>query len=249
MEVELTEPEENNGLPDQELVLEAGQEAVFVFPFHPDLLFLMVKPGKNIGVRNSPFHDKANITVSAGYFDQKAEVSKECHRPKEDQSPSASKYCTLNLTSLQDLEYPQIKVKIRVPEEETRNAFIWQLHLSPIDDSERMMGTFTEEGRQQLRKTQEQEDTNTWLTMVSIVGKTGVGKSTVASLLSGNDTMFESKASSTGSTTAGVDISPIIPSHQYQIRMEQVLNPGFLYMPNKSRPLFLIHSGDIIGEW
>ena len=242
VEVELTWLEENSGLPHQELVLQPGQEAVFVLPFRPHLTYLMVKPGKKIGVRNSPFHDKANIIVSARHLEHNAAASQECDRPKEDASPSASKYCTLNLTSLQDLVMPQIKVKIRVLDEETRDAFIWQLHLSPIDDSERWRGTFTEEGRQHMRKTQEQEETNTWLTMVSIVGKTGVGKSTVASLLSGNDTMFESKKSSVSSSTTGVDISPIIPSHQYQIGMEQVLNQGYLYMPNKSRPLFLIDS-------
>ena len=64
-----------------------------------------------------------------------------------------------------------------------------------------MEGTFNDEARHRLRMTQESEEFNTWLTMVSIVGKTGVGKSTVASLLSGNDTMFERDSSSSGTTT------------------------------------------------
>ena len=133
-------------------------------------------------------------------------------------------------------------MRIKVPEEETRNAFIWQLHLSPLDDSERVIGTFTNEGRKQMQKTEEQEDTDTWLTMVSIVGNTSVGKSTVASLLSGNDTMFKSQASSGGTTTIGADISPLIPSEEYRLRMEKVLNKGPLYNTNHSRPLFLIDS-------
>ena len=77
-----------------------------------------------------------------------------------------------------------------------------------------------------MRKTQAQEETNTWLTMVSIVGNTGVGKSTVASLLSGNDTMFKAAASSTGTTTIGADISPIISTDDYGLRLEEVLGIG-----------------------
>ena len=64
----------------------------------------------------------------------------------------------------------------------------------------RVEGTFIDEARHRLRRTQESEEFNTWLTMVSIVGKTGVGKSTVASLLSGNDTMFKADSSSSGTT-------------------------------------------------
>ena len=42
----------------------------------------------------------------------------------------------------------------------------------------RIEGTFIDEARHRLRRTQESEEFNTWLTMVSIVGNTGVGKST-----------------------------------------------------------------------
>ena len=234
--------EEANQMPDLELVLPPGGEAVFQLPFQQDLLFLMVKPGKKIGGSGSPFSDKANITVSAGSIGHPAEASRECHRSEHDSSSSASRYCTLDLLPLQDLALQEVEVRIKVPEDEARNAFIWQLHLSPLDDSERVMATFTEEGRQQMRKTQEQEDTDTWLTMVSIVGNTGVGKSTVASLLSGNDTMFKAKGSSGGTTTIGADISPIIPSGEYGARLEEVLGLGPLHQPNQSRPLFLIDS-------
>ena len=180
--------------------------------------------------------------MTAGRVGQPGEASTECHRSKTHTSSSAPQYCILDLLPLQDLALQEVEVRIQVPEDETQNAVIWQLHLSPLDDSERVMATFTEEGRQQMRKTQEQEDTDTWLTMVSIVGNTGVGKSTVASLLSGNDTMFKSQGSSGGTTTIGADISPIMPSEEYGARLEEVLGLGPLHRPNQSRPLFLIDS-------
>ena len=65
--------------------------------------------------------------------------------------------------------------------------------------------------------------------MVSIVGKTGVGKSTVASLISGNDTMFVAKSSSSGTTTLGADMSTIIPSSDYRMVLEPILDSGSLY--------------------
>ena len=106
----------------------------------------------------------------------------------------------------------------------------------------RMEGTFNDEARHRLRMTQESEEFNTWLTMVSIVGKTGVGKSTVASLLSGNDTMFKADSTSSGVTTLGADISTIILSYQYKTVLEPLLANGSLYHPDISRPLFLIDS-------
>ena len=71
--------EEANQMPDLELVLPPGREAVFQLPFQQDLLFLMVKPGKKIEGSGSPFSDKANITVSAGSIGHPAEASTECH--------------------------------------------------------------------------------------------------------------------------------------------------------------------------
>ena len=225
-EISLNDLEEANQMPSLELVLPPGGEAVFQLPLEKDHLFLMVKPGKKIGGSGSPFSDKANLTVAASRVGHPAEASVECERPEEDSSSSASRYCTLDLLPLQNLTLEEVEVRIRVPDDEDRNANIWQLHLSPLDDSERVEATFTEDGRQLMRKTQAQEETNTWLTMVSIVGNTGVGKSTVASLLSGNDTMFKAAASSTGTTTIGADISPIISTDDYSLRLEEVLGIG-----------------------
>ena len=50
--------EEANQMPDLELVLPPGGEAVFQLPFQQDLLFLMVKPGKKIEGVDRPFLTK-----------------------------------------------------------------------------------------------------------------------------------------------------------------------------------------------
>ena len=51
-------------------------------------------------------------------------------------------------------------------------------------------GLFEELARERFRTLSNVPDFNTHLSLVSIVGNRGVGKSTVASLLSGNSSMF-----------------------------------------------------------
>ena len=53
-----------------------------------------------------------------------------------------------------------------------------------------MLGIFEEPAKSRLTALQIKPEFNTQLSMTSIVGGRGVGKSTVASLLSGNETMF-----------------------------------------------------------
>ena len=60
-----------------------------------------------------------------------------------------------------------------------------------------------EEARERLRSLEESVELNTQLSIVSIVGGRGVGKSTVASLLSGNSSMFTGGSGSVGTTTTG----------------------------------------------
>ena len=60
-----------------------------------------------------------------------------------------------------------------------------------------------DEARERLRSLEESEEMSTQLSIVSIVGGRGVGKSTVASLLSGNSSMFTVGSGSVGTTTIG----------------------------------------------
>ena len=57
--------------------------------------------------------------------------------------------------------------------------------------SNKLEGFFVDEARQRLRQLEAVPDFNTQLSFVSIVGGRGVGKSTVASLLSGNASLFD----------------------------------------------------------
>ena len=70
-------------------------------------------------------------------------------------------------------------------------------------------------------------DFNKQFSIVSIVGGLGVGKSTVASLLSGNNSMFVTDSTTT--TTTGADISTIIPTTEYA----DVLNEQLGMVVNK----------------
>ena len=83
------------------------------------------------------------------------------------------------------------------------------------NDSTKIQGVFMEGARERFQLTQTIPNFNKQLTIVSIVGKRGVGKSTVASLLSGNHSMFETGSGSVGTTTTGADISTIIPTTDY----------------------------------
>ena len=69
--------------------------------------------------------------------------------------------------------------------------------------------------RERFQLTQTVPDFNKQITVVSIVGARGVGKSTVCSLLSGNHSMFTTGSGSVGTTTTGADISTIIPTTDY----------------------------------
>lgn len=84
--------------------------------------------------------------------------------------------------------------------------------------------------RERFQKTQTVPDFNKQISIVSIVGGRGVGKSTVTSLLSGNHSMFTTGSGSVGTTTTGADISTIIPTTDYadilgqqlEIKLEEV---------------------------
>ena len=93
-----------------------------------------------------------------------------------------------------------------------------------------------DEGRERLELTQASQDYNKQLTFVSIVGEKGVGKSKIASLLSGNSSMFESSDQS-----HGVDMSPIIPSTNYSDVLGDKLQT-VLEKTGEVLPIFLIDS-------
>ena len=83
---------------------------------------------------------------------------------------------------------------------------------------------------------------NKQLTLVSIVGARGVGKSTVTSLLSGNHSMFTTGSGSVGTTTTGADMSTIIPTTEYADILGDNLGIALNTVTEETLPLFLIDS-------
>ena len=83
------------------------------------------------------------------------------------------------------------------------------------NESSKIQGIFMDAAKERFQQTQTNPDFDKQLSMVSIVGARGVGKSTIASLLSGNHSMFTVGSGSVGTTTTGADISTIIPSTDY----------------------------------
>ena len=95
--------------------------------------------------------------------------------------------------------------------------------------------------RERLRDVQTHEEFNTQLSFVSIVGGRGVGKSTVASLLSGNASLFSSGSASIGTTTTGADLSPLIPSMEWAELIGQKVGQD-VALPQENFPMFLVDS-------
>ena len=83
-------------------------------------------------------------------------------------------------------EGDQIVISMSVDVLAGKDAAIWELRVSNSTDPAAMMTVFADDGRQRIRNLQDNPIFDTQLTMVSIVGQRGVGKSTIASFLSGN---------------------------------------------------------------
>ena len=251
--------EEANAMPEQKLVLRPGGFANYELPIIDEMdqeeAFLMVHPGKKIhtshGRNKTDYSEKADITLTATLDSSHLKIN--CSVDNTDTSNQPSDYCLLNITSLvKDTSgsWP-VLLTIRVPDTEIRIASLWEVWVSPEEDSNRVKGTFADNGRQRLGEIQQKPEFNTWLTFTSVVGKTGVGKSTVASFLAGNISMFTSASSSHGTTTVGTDVSPIIPSQDYIQIMNDNLLQGVsdftpdIYQPSTARPLFFLDSEGI----
>ena len=80
-----------------------------------------------------------------------------------------------------------------------------------------------EDAKARFKTTQDIPDFNKQLSLVSIVGSRGVGKSTVSSLLSGNNSMFTTGSGSVGTTTTGADMSTVIPTDDYAVTLSDRL--------------------------
>ena len=135
--------------------------------------------------------DKAPINVEVSSLDNTKKSNFDCF--VEDPTDCSSKACHADLSSIltPDSEVIEnINLKMCVPADNNRLGAIWEINFSTSNDSSKLEGFFVDAARERFRELQSTPEYNTQLSFVSIVGGRGVGKSTVASLLSGNASMF-----------------------------------------------------------
>ncbi len=120
-------------------------------------------------------------------------VTFDCFIPNNQTDPCSSEVCHYDITSAlsPDEGSDEVSVEICADIEQENTGAIWEINFSRSNDSNKLEAYFIEDARENLLELKDDPDTNTQLSFVSIVGVRGVGKSTVASLLSGNSSMFE----------------------------------------------------------
>ncbi len=121
-------------------------------------------------------------------------VTFDCFLPSNDTDPCSSEVCHFDIISAfspEDSENLEMTIEICADIEQENTGAIWEINFSRSNDSNKLEAYFIEDAREKLLELKDNPDTNTQLSFVSIVGGRGVGKSTVASLLSGNSSMFE----------------------------------------------------------
>ena len=74
--------------------------------------------------------------------------------------------------------------------DDTVKGFIWEISFSRTNKSDQLEGYLGKEADEILENLPNHEEFESELSFISIVGGKGVGKSTMASLLSGNSSMF-----------------------------------------------------------
>ena len=127
-------------------------------------------------------------------IDESKQTSFQCFYPDEHVDPCSSKACVGDISTVIDPEgivEETIKVKLCTDAQTTRLGSIWEINFSDTNETNRLEGYFVKAAQHRLRELEGVPDFNTQLSFVSIVGGRGVGKSTVASLLSGNASMFQ----------------------------------------------------------
>ena len=120
--------DEANNMPERFVFLLPGGCANYEIPVSKEEeqkeSFLMVRPGKKEGAHRWDYKNKANISLAAT---TEAMLQTECSVKDSDGSKEASDYCMLNITSLVIETEIEIGVEVCVPQNETRNASIWEL--------------------------------------------------------------------------------------------------------------------------
>merc|ERR1712142_1215764 len=237
-QTERTDVEVLNNFPPEKLSLHPGGCAHYAFPIKPDQKYMFVQPARKHGVVYDDYCHKGKTVITAKISAQK---SFSCFTDPDD---SSSKSCLGDIGAVlspSSKVSQQVHIDVCNDAKSASDAAIWELNFSSSNDSNKLQAVFGPDARIRLRNTVKDPVANTQLTMVSMVGDRGVGKSTIASLLSGNETLFQAGSSSTGTTTTGADVSGVIPTFDYSSIVSQKLKRQ-ISKPNQNLPFFLIDS-------
>merc|ERR1719295_1489927 len=226
-----------NGFPTQKLVLQPGGCATYILPVQKGQRYMFVEPARKKRAMYADYCGKGKVNI-------KARVSKDfsfsCFNDTNDCS---SKSCLGDLKDIVDLKASgqQLHVDVCADPKSVNEGRVWELKLSVSDDPQKLNGVMQNDAALRLRHTQDIPEFNTQISITSLVGKRAVGKSTIASLLSGNETMFVTGSSTRGTTTTGADISTVIPTKDYAaVISKKIGKPTFT--PKKTLPMFLVDS-------
>lgn len=238
-----TESDTLNGFPSMKMTLLPGGCGFYQFPIKPGQVNALIQPAKKKGEIYWDYCDKAPVSVQVtAVQDETKSTEFACFDANED--PCSSKACQGDISKVINAESDveeQVKVKLCTPADTIYLGAIWEINFSVSNQSNKLEGFFVEAARDRLRGVQTIPEFNTQLSFVSIVGGRGVGKSTVASLLSGNATMFSAGSASIGTTTTGADLSPTIPSQSWAATMTEKLGLQ-VADPKENYPMFLVDS-------
>ncbi len=207
--MDLTEGEVLNGFPEMKLTLNPGGCAYYQIPLKTEEVNAFVQPAKKkdqddiYWVRQRKplillyvnffqnYCDKAPISVVVS---GSGESTFDCFLSDQAEDPCSSAAChaDISLAILPDIDQVQVvNVTLCADPDQLNTAAIWEVNFSRSNESNKIEGFFDEEAKERFNELAINLDFNTQLSFVSIVGGRGVGKSTIASLLSGNSSMFE----------------------------------------------------------
>ena len=124
---------------------------------------------------------------------------------------------------------------------ENRNSVVLTVKRLAAGSStvEKTIAILHPDGKKRLRQLRSFEESPM---VISVLGLRGSGKSTIASLLSGKEEMFESGRRSTRTTTIGIDMSPIIPFSEYLPTLKDQYKDEINFSNHRNIPLIITDS-------